>query len=295
MDYGYGGYSSTPYGGGEGAGGFAQGETSSQSKAAYSGESRSVRPVTIKQLNDASQAFPEAPFKIDNADINVVCFVGQVRNVNKLATHVTYKLDDGTGETDVRYFIPPEEKDAFDELEAMDVMAMDTTGGGSGAGGVTDKSGRPRAHQVTTNGYAKVFANLKTFNDRRQVNAVLIRPITNINEYHVHFLEATAVHLYFTKGPPPKAGGSGAGAESGGGAMDMGGNNLSLPRMSPMARKLYDALSNSRQTNEGMHVNVLAPLMQVNVNEVYKAAEELLGLSVIYHTVDEDTWKILDC
>lgn len=174
-------------------------------------------------------------------------------------------------------------------------MAMDGAGSNAGPAAVTNKSGRPRAYQITTNGYAKVFANVKTFNDRRQVNAVLIRPITNINEYHVHFLEATAVHLHFTKGPPPKAGGSGAGAGTGGGAMDMGASNLSLPRMSPMARKLYDALSNSRQTNEGMHVNVLAPIMQVNVNEVYKAAEELLGLSVIYHTVDEDTWKILDC
>ncbi|KAM5459049.1 Replication factor A protein 2 [Microsporum ferrugineum] len=294
MDYGYGNYSSTPYGGGEG-GGFAQGDSSSQSKSPYAGESRSIRPVTIKQLNDATQPFPDTNFKIDNADINQVSFVGQVRNVNKLATHITYKLDDGTGETDVKYFIPPEEKEAFDELEAMDVMAMDGPGSGAGAAGVTNKSGRPRASQITTNGYAKVFANVKTFNDRRQVNAVLIRPVTSMNEYHVHFLEATAVHLYFTKGPPPKAGGSGAGAGIGGGPKDMSGSNISLPRMSPTARKLYDALDKSRQTNEGMHVNVLAPILQVNVNEVYKAAEELLGLSIIYHTVDEDTWKILDC
>ncbi|KAK2744829.1 replication factor A protein 2 [Myotisia sp. PD_48] len=290
MSYG-GGYSNqyttTSYGGQGGEGGFTEGESSSQSKFANTSETRSLRPVTIKQLNDATQAFPDAPFKIDGVDIHQICFVGQVRSVSKLATHITFKLDDGTGEIEVRYFIPPDEKEAFDdEMEGMDMLGEKPVSGGA--------KRIPKAQQVTANGYAKVWAVLKTFNDRRSVNAQAIHPLTNINEYHCHFVEATAAHLYSKHGPP-KTGqtvaGAGAGASSGA-ASDAA--SRTVQRMSPIARKFYETLRNTAQTNEGLHVNVLATSMHVNINEVYKAAEELFGLGVIFQTVDEETWALLD-
>jgi replication factor A2 len=49
--------------------------------------------------------------------------------------------------------------------------------------------------------YLRVFGRLKAFNNKRHVVAHIIRPITDYNEVSYHLLEATAVHLYFTRGP----------------------------------------------------------------------------------------------
>jgi len=53
--------------------------------------------------------------------------------------------------------------------------------------------------------YLRVFGRLKAFNNKRHVAAHVIRPITDYNEGQYHLLEATAVHLYFTRGPPEEA------------------------------------------------------------------------------------------
>lgn len=241
--------------------------------------------MTIKQVNDATQAHPEADFRIDGADIGLVNFVGQVRNISNLTTFVTYKLDDGTAEVDVKYW---PDKDDVPDFDAMD------TGGGA--------SGRPRKAEPTVNGYARVLGRLGTFNNRRNITALVVRPIADMNEYHSHFLESTAVHLYFTRGLPPSkqqaAAGAGAGAVDGAGAGgaaaggDTGGKVL--PSMSPLARRMYQTLNNAPQNQEGLHVQHIATEMGVPVHDLLRAGEELINLGQIYTTVDDNTWAILD-
>lgn len=62
--------------------------------------------------------------------------------------------------------------------------------------------------------WARIIGSLKAFGGKRHVNAHQIQPIHDLNEINYHLLEATAVHLYFTRGPPeqfaPAAGGTGA-------------------------------------------------------------------------------------
>ncbi|KAL1960535.1 hypothetical protein VTO42DRAFT_7114 [Malbranchea cinnamomea] len=282
MDYGYGGnqYTTTSYGGG--GGGFTVGDNASSSQS-FGSKNQSLRPVTIKQLNDATQAYPDADFKIDDAEVNTVTFVGQVRNISNLTTFVTYKLDDGTGEIEVKFW-------PGDKEEVPDVDSMDT--------GATD---RPKKNEIKVNGYAKVTGSLKTFNNRRSVTAFVVKPITDMNEFHCHFLEATAVHLYFTRvSPPHKRQGAESGAVSGNagtaGGTATGTTHVGkpLPSMSAMARKLYQVMCNAPPSHEGMHVQRLATEMGVPVNEVLKAGEELINLGQIYTTVDDNTWAILD-
>lgn len=208
--------------------------------------------------------------------------VGQVRNISNLTTFVTYKLDDGTGEVEVKFWP--------DKDEVPDVDSMDT--------GVE----KPRKQEVKVNGYARVMGKLATFNNRRNVTALVARPITDMNEFHCHFLEATAVHLALTRGNPAgKQQQAGAGAVGGdtGGMGDVGvagaaPGGKTLPSMSPLARKMYTVMSTTPQSNEGLHVQQIATEMGVPVSEVLRAGEELINLGQIYTTVDDNTWAILD-
>lgn len=189
--------------------------------------------------------------------------------------NTTYTVDDGTGDVEVKQWI-----DSDANTDSMDT-------GDSGKG----------PPKLVEQGYCRVWGRLKAFNNKRHVGAHVIRPITDMNEVNFHLLESTAVHLFFTRGPPHAAGGAqGEAAATNGAAAGGadGANGRALPSMSPMARRLYNSLKETEQSNEGLHVQQLASLLGAGVNDVYKASEELLGSGLIFTTVDDNTWAILE-
>lgn len=121
----------------------------------------------------------------------------------------------------------------------------------------------------------------------------------------MHLLEATYVHLYFTKGPLEHQAAS---------ATQMGGMKQEeglfvdqshgqpqqsagrpLPNgMSATAKKVFTYLQNSPEANEGIHVNQIAAGLSLPSNEVFKAGDELLGMGIVYTTVDDETWAVLE-
>ena len=148
--------------------------------------------------------------------------------------------------------------------------------------------------KLVENGYCRVWGRLKAFNNKRHVGAHVIRPITDYNEIHYHLLEATAVHLFFTRGPPPAPGQE----ERNGGMNSAGGQETNsdgraMSSVTPLARKVYQALK-SADSNEGLHVQLIASQVNAPVNEVFKAAEELVQVGMAYTTVDDSTWAVLD-
>ena len=67
-----------------------------------------------------------------------------------------------------------------------------------------------------------------------------------------------------------------------------------MPNVSMNARNVYRVLRDSPQNNEGLHVQNIASLASMNVNEVLKAGDELLSHSMIFTTVDDNTWALLE-
>lgn len=234
--------------------------------------------MTVKQVLDASQPFPEAPFQIDGADVANVLFMGQVRNVSSQSTNVTYIIDDGTGELEVKKWV-----------DSTTADNMDTDDGKAPGDGKTE---------VKLLGYARVFGSIKSFANKRYIGAHSVRPLSNINEFHTHLLEATAVHLFFTRGPPGGAapGGNAGGADAVmGGADEYGGaQNKALASMSLVAKKIYNLLKTEPQDDTGLHMQVIASKLNMPATEVARAGEELLGAGVIFSTMDEQTWAILE-
>ncbi|KAI1337390.1 replication protein A, subunit RPA32 [Xylariaceae sp. FL0016] len=269
----YNGYSNTSYGGGGGedGGGFVYGSQQGSQSAARPVNDESLRPVTIKQLIDAEPAYssPDAAFRIDGADIKQVTFVGMVRSVSPQTTNITYKLDDGTGLLEVKQWIDADKQDG---------------------------ENRPSFPEES---YVRVWGRLKSFGaaNKRHVGAHVIKAVKDFNEVNYHLLEATYVHLYFTRGGGPGADGGNADngdsmfVDGGEGSYDP--NAAKTQSYSAKARKMYNYLNNA-SSNEGIHINVIARETSMSVQDVMTAADELQGHGSIYTTIDDETFAILE-
>lgn len=254
------------------------GESGGNAKRSYGKDT--LRPVTIKQLLSAQTTSPEADtFLIDDSEATQVTFVAQVRNISMQTTNVTYKMDDGTGIIEVKVWIDADTMNSMDE----------------GA----DQKSKP-----VEQGYARVWGRLKDFNSKRHVGANYVRPISDYNEISYHLLEATAVHLHFTRGPLnqlQQANGGGAshtaGAATNGEAsagQGMGSNSSSaLSGCDATAKKVYQVIRASPQFNEGLHVQDLAARAGLQVMQVQKACEDLTNAGLVYTTYDENTYALL--
>ncbi|KAI0469513.1 replication protein A, subunit RPA32 [Xylaria cf. heliscus] len=276
-----GGYSTTSYGaaGGDDGGGFVWGsQGGSQQSAVKPINDESLRPVTIKQIIDAEPAYAgDASFRIDGLDVKQVTIVGMVRAINPQTTNITYKIDDGTGVIEVKQW-----------LDADKTAAED--GGGGGVATTT----------FAEQDYVRVWGRLKSFSNKRHVGAHVIKPVRDFNEVNYHLLEATYVHLFFTRGP---LGGSGGGAAAGaaGGGGDTGdsmfvdqGDEARYRGYSAKARRMYDYLQRSGNPTEGIHMQVIARETGMTIQDVMAGAEELLSHGTIYTTMDDETFAILD-
>lgn len=240
--------------------------------------------MTIKQIIDCEETYGGSnEFRIDNATVTQVTFVGQVRAVTQQSTHVNYKLDDGTGVIEVKKWVDADKMQT--EPGAEPLLELDK--------------------------YARVWGRLKSFSNKKHVGAHVIRPVTDHNEVNYHLLEAAYVHLYFTRGPLGQQGAgnqAGAGANGGGGEDGMfvggaggagtggggGGMGNHLASVSAQGRKMYTYLLQTPGGNEGVHTDLIAQSTGMTVRDVKTAMDELLGAGVVYTTLDDDTYAVLE-
>lgn len=120
-----------------------------------------------------------------------------------------------------------------------------------------------------------------------------------MNEVSYHLLEATAVHLFFTRGAP---GGTNTGAATvnGGAAQQQeqapsgvfGGYDLS--GYNSAAKKVFKHLREAPQSNEGLNQHEIAATLGIDTADVARAGDDLLAGGLIYTTVDDQTWAILE-
>ncbi|MCJ1399728.1 replication factor A protein 2 [Xylographa trunciseda] len=282
----YGGAQYTSYGaqGGTDGGGFLGGsQAGSQGGGAKAYGKDTLRPCTIMQVLSASQPHPDADFSLDDVEITQITFVGQIRNISQQTTNMTYKLDDGTGSIEVKQWI---DSDAPKYDEHGDPV-------------------RSEKAELKVGEWARCWGRLKAFNNRRHVGAHVIRPVQDKNEINYHLLEATFAHLYFTRGPPEQftavggaenaVYGQQAPQQGNGYSNGVGEAQRSLPpQLSSLARRIVQCLKTTPQNNEGLHMQQIAAATGMGVAEVMKGGDELLQQSLIFTTVDDNTWALLE-
>ena len=110
-------------------------------------------------------------------------------------------------------------------------------------------------------------------------------------------LEATSVHLYFSRGPAEQLSKPPGGLLEGGNMKPEyggGGGGKPMPNLSQAARMVYQVLKSEPQNNEGLHMQNIAAKLGLSIPAVIKAGNELLDHSMIFTTVDDFTWALLD-
>ena len=77
--------------------------------------------MTLRQVLSASQPHSDAPFTFDGTELSQVTFVAWIRSIARNATNVSFTLDDGTGQLDVRQWIDnsADQGEAVDELKCV--------------------------------------------------------------------------------------------------------------------------------------------------------------------------------
>ena len=281
----YGGYSKSNFnqGGDDGGGymgGSQQGSQSGGGGNQNSYQNESLRPVTIKQLYSTEEAYQGSEAMLDGYPLAQITFVGQVRQVNPQATNITYRLDDGTGSIDVKKWIDTQKMTDTDPAELY-----------------------------PPDSFVRVWGRLKPVQDRRYVGAIFMRAVDDFNEVNYHMLEAAYVHLYFVNaksggGAEGAGGGGGGGGEesmfvdSHGGDSHGGGGGGGVPpkvgECSANAQRIFKYMQNQAASNDGLEAHVISKGMGIPVNTVLAGADELVGQGVIYTTIDDQTWAVLE-
>ncbi|EMR08743.1 hypothetical protein PNEG_02917 [Pneumocystis murina B123] len=153
---------------------------------------------------------------------------------------------------------------------------------------------------ITPDTYVRVIGQLKSFNNKRHIYAHHIRPISDLNEVQYHILETTAIHLYFTRGPPQNndsskpfttidRNSSNYGIHDPMNINEMLGAQFSLRNLSPYLQKVMAAVHAAPNTNEGVNIHQLAKT--IGGGNIERAIEELTNDGLLYTTIDDEHVK----
>ncbi|XP_031265812.1 replication protein A 32 kDa subunit B [Pistacia vera] len=153
----------------DGAATFSGGILPSQATAAPITPSpfqRTLLPLTVKQLNEISSN-DESTTTIDGVDVSTVTIVGKVCDIQDKEPQFTFLIDDGTGQIECSRW-------AHERLEFNEV------------------------NQISQGMYVRVYGHLRSFQNKRTLNAYSMRPVSDYNEITSHFIECIYVHIYNT-------------------------------------------------------------------------------------------------
>lgn len=217
--------------------------------------------MTLRQILNASQAHSDAPFTFGDTEMLRVTFVAWIRSVARNATNMSYTLDDGTGQLDVRQWI--------------------------------DNSGDhdPGADELQENQFVRVLGEIKSFNSKRSVTAASVKAITDHNEYIFHQLEAIYAHLALSQSAA--AGAAGAEGAAGASAYDDTAapldSSADISRLAPLHRRIYQAINaEAPDWPEGVDVDhIIQRCKGSSLAEVEEAIDELANEGYIYQASDE--------
>eukprot|EP00126_Sphaerothecum_destruens_P010022 Sdes_comp20657_c0_seq2m15959 len=274
-------------GGGFMVGNFDSPATESERKKI--GGSQTISPVTIRQLLNASQNSMDDTFRVDGktpAQVRLlfaastlfnlslcqdsplnphfcwflkVTFVGAIRSVVEQSTHLIYKVEDGTGEIDVRMWL-----DSHDSEH---------------------KAQQRSAFQEGI--YVRVVGQMRTFMDKLSINSYSIRPIADMNEISFHMIEVIYVHLYNTKGALH--------SHKMGSQTPSDANKLSSHGNFDGVSGRVHLLVQNYQSDIGISMMELKNQLQgVSENKIREAIDFLAGEGHIYSTIDDDHFKATD-
>jgi replication factor A2 len=222
----------------------------------------SVRPVTLRQVNQASFSPSEDELKIDDKPVGKISIVATIRKVTGGENNapMVYRLEDGTGTFEVRRFktgssVIPGEDEEMDQQEEAEFKEGQTV---------------------------KVVGTLKNTNDKQVITAVGMIPVTDFNQVIYHQLYSLQVHLSNTRGEPGSNG-----AIGGGDSHNADSGSLYMPpgdAANDMQAKILNVLRSEKQNNpDGVHSDKIIVKIDENARqEILRELENMQEDGKIY-------------
>ncbi|CAD7702775.1 unnamed protein product [Ostreobium quekettii] len=236
---------------------------------------QTLRAVTVRQLAEAIKGVDDDNFVVDGAPIQNVTLVGQIMDIQTQQSHILYKVDDGTGVCQVKYWT-----DSDDDLMQDDRALL----------------------QVSK--YVRVYGHVRDFDGKKSIAAFIVKPVLEYDEVTYHFLKVIHQHLGFVNGPPPNgAGATPVGGAVGGGVYGRGygggpppvGAGAGAEFSTPLQRELASIFTTEevRRKDEGLHINEVMQRLkgQYSAQDVRNALLHLSNEGKMYTTLSEDQFQ----
>ncbi|THG98963.1 hypothetical protein EW026_g3304 [Hermanssonia centrifuga] len=237
------------------------------------GASHSLRPVTIKQLIGATQAHADAEWHIDDMEVGQVTVVAVAVSINAQTTNSVYWLDDGTGRIEARHWVDM-----------------------SSGEGDSEKFG------IKENTYIRVMGSLKSFGNKRYINATHLRPVEDRHEIFFHGLDCMTATLTLEKGPPPRPGQpqtAAAAARTPGTsaytAQSHGASaNDQFSHLPAIQRNIVNFILAQPMDvrDNGVHVAAIARAIGGDAQSISGALDKLMDEGHVYTTIDESHFNV---
>eukprot|EP00894_Picocystis_sp_ML_P000318 jgi/Pico_ML_1/50835/g1971.t2 len=224
---------------------------------------QSLVAVTVKQMFNAASATADDSFQIDGVDVHNVSIVGKIVSATEQSTCLIYKIDDGTGKVEVRFWIDSDDSELLNRNKAEWQVGV----------------------------YVRVTGQLRTFQGQRNVVAFQIRPVSDFNEVTYHFLEVVYAHLHRTNGMKAAGASAAAGIPGSGtpGGIGMGSG------MDPCQQMVLSVFNSeyARSRDIGVGFDELCQNLngQFTPAQIRQAIDFLVNDGHVYSTIDENHFK----
>ncbi|AET37792.1 Rfa2p Ecym_2034 [Eremothecium cymbalariae DBVPG len=263
-------------------GGFDNSQASAGKPNSAGGQTTAtLTPVTIKQILEAKQFVQDGPYVVNNIELHNICFVGVVRNVVDHTANVNVTVEDGTGQLEFRQW----SNDQKDIERASQ--------------GEKGEYNSEVSQQFQIGSYVKVFATLREFGGKMNIQYALVKPIENFNEVIAHHLSAIKCYALANGklAHPTSAVGTGTstGQESNAQSLFVQDNDFSNAK--PATQRILDFCRDQCRDKDAntfsVHTKLIAQSLGMLEDDVRMHCQTLTEQGFIYPTFDENSYFTL--
>lgn len=233
--------------------------------------SQCLAAVTCRMLLDNAN---QEGLVIEGFRVNMLKLVGLIRKVDESSIKITYTIDDHTGQMEVTSFVED-----------------------------SDDGSAPTTMALAEGQYAKVFGNIRWFNGKPSITCFKMFQIEDPNLITTHLLEVIHQSQMLLK----LSNGQGEGVSNG--------NDVVKPVLENSTLAAIPAMPGAGGGNkpEDVVVNIIKKQLQINAMcpgvskdliknsapeftnaQIEKAVDYLLGQGMIYSSMDEDHFLLID-
>jgi replication factor A2 len=224
--------------------------------------SQPITPVTIKQLQDAIGKAESGnnALLIDGHEIQNITFVGTILSLDEQQSHVTYLVDDGSGQMSVKKWHSSDGGDIANQIE------------------------QERRASLRENLYVRVYGHVTMYQGTRTLVASSISLVQDFNEITHHLLEVMKQHSYHTQ-----MSGNSFGSNFGG--VSYGLSSTADDGMSKIKQEVMEVFNRFDGVSGVSIATVVSNLSKYSESVIRNTISELASDGMLYTSIDDEHYR----